>query len=394
MPTKPVVLVGGNEGKEAGEEEATGQDLRATTVAGGATPASALTAPVPTAPVAEDNVAGLDEPSPTPSATILDHSNESSSVPIASTVPPKAAPATSTPRSAQAVATVMKKKKTRSPLAAFFMACVPCISSSSHSEDLAPSPSTTEKKAIPVSSPPTTSTAVVSEKVVEEAEETTTNVPAIIVPVAVIAAGAAAVVGGAGVALSQEETEGVTSGAVMPPGKGRRRRSGKQPESIITSVPEPGMGYGRREEDDSEEDSEDEDSEEDEEQSLIARGGVGIPIGEVSRSGASERRDGRLMIRMQDGLPHPLLDELAPELKGRKCLVLDLDETLVHSSFKVSPSVRRLECVLIRVVQQMVHQADYVVPVEIENQYHNVYVIKRPGVDGESHSSTRSSDHC
>lgn len=31
----------------------------------------------------------------------------------------------------------------------------------------------------------------------------------------------------------------------------------------------------------------------------------------------------------------------------------------------------------------MVHQADYVVPVEIENQYHNVYVIKRPGVDGQ-----------
>lgn len=30
----------------------------------------------------------------------------------------------------------------------------------------------------------------------------------------------------------------------------------------------------------------------------------------------------------------------------------------------------------------MIHQADYVVPVEIENQYHNVYVIKRPGVDG------------
>lgn len=38
----------------------------------------------------------------------------------------------------------------------------------------------------------------------------------------------------------------------------------------------------------------------------------------------------------QDGLPHPLLAELAPELKGKKCLVLDLDETLVHSSFKVS----------------------------------------------------------
>ena len=29
----------------------------------------------------------------------------------------------------------------------------------------------------------------------------------------------------------------------------------------------------------------------------------------------------------------------------------------------------------------MIHQADFVVPVEIENQIHNVYVIKRPGVD-------------
>ena len=29
----------------------------------------------------------------------------------------------------------------------------------------------------------------------------------------------------------------------------------------------------------------------------------------------------------------------------------------------------------------MIHQPDYIVPVEIENQTHNVYVIKRPGVD-------------
>lgn len=33
---------------------------------------------------------------------------------------------------------------------------------------------------------------------------------------------------------------------------------------------------------------------------------------------------------------HPLLPPPLPHLKGRKCLVLDLDETLVHSSFKVS----------------------------------------------------------
>jgi len=29
----------------------------------------------------------------------------------------------------------------------------------------------------------------------------------------------------------------------------------------------------------------------------------------------------------------------------------------------------------------MLHHADLTVPVEIEGQYHNVYVIKRPGVD-------------
>jgi len=44
-------------------------------------------------------------------------------------------------------------------------------------------------------------------------------------------------------------------------------------------------------------------------------------------------------------------------------MVLDLDETLVHSSFK--PIVN----------------ADFVIPVEIEDQVHQVYVLKRPNVD-------------
>lgn len=57
-------------------------------------------------------------------------------------------------------------------------------------------------------------------------------------------------------------------------------------------------------------------------------------------------------------LPPPL-----PHMQNRKCLVLDLDETLVHSSFKV------------------LERADFTIPVEIEGQYHNIYVIKRPGVD-------------
>jgi RNA polymerase II subunit A small phosphatase-like protein len=32
-------------------------------------------------------------------------------------------------------------------------------------------------------------------------------------------------------------------------------------------------------------------------------------------------------------------------------------------------------------LDQVLHQADFTIPVEIEGQYHNVYVIKRPGVD-------------
>jgi RNA polymerase II subunit A small phosphatase-like protein len=61
--------------------------------------------------------------------------------------------------------------------------------------------------------------------------------------------------------------------------------------------------------------------------------------------------------------PRALLPAIRPEHAGRKCLVLDLDETLVHSSFK------------------LLHQADFTIPVEIEGTFHNVYVIKRPGVD-------------
>lgn len=54
---------------------------------------------------------------------------------------------------------------------------------------------------------------------------------------------------------------------------------------------------------------------------------------------------------------------ILPEDQGKKCLVLDLDETLVHSSFKP------------------INNADFIIPVEIENVVHSVYVLKRPGVD-------------
>lgn len=85
------------------------------------------------------------------------------------------------------------------------------------------------------------------------------------------------------------------------------------------------------------------------------------PIPSPSRPGPSDRQtsNGATTGDQQKWLLPPMADRF----RGKKCLVLDLDETLVHSSFKI------------------LHQADFTIPVEIEGQYHNVYVIKRPGVD-------------
>jgi hypothetical protein len=58
-----------------------------------------------------------------------------------------------------------------------------------------------------------------------------------------------------------------------------------------------------------------------------------------------------------------LLGPVHPDDRGMKCLVLDLDETLVHSSFKPTQN------------------PDYIIPVDIEGTIHRVYVCKRPGVD-------------
>ncbi|PAV18803.1 NLI interacting factor [Pyrrhoderma noxium] len=127
--------------------------------------------------------------------------------------------------------------------------------------------------------------------------------------------------------LPEEDTGGLTSGAVQPPGSTGREMNEESDESSLL-----------------EEDDLHKPDEEDEEEQLIMNGGAGIPIG-------------------PDGVPRPLLPPIAPQHVGKKCLVLDLDETLVHSSFK------------------SIQHADYVVPVEIEYHWHNVYVIKRPGVD-------------
>ncbi|KAK1885470.1 hypothetical protein KUDE01_031664, partial [Dissostichus eleginoides] len=66
-------------------------------------------------------------------------------------------------------------------------------------------------------------------------------------------------------------------------------------------------------------------------------------------------------------LPGPPAKSLLPEVSkadyGKNCVVIDLDETLVHSSFKP------------------ISNADFIVPVEIDGTVHQVYVLKRPHVD-------------
>jgi len=57
-----------------------------------------------------------------------------------------------------------------------------------------------------------------------------------------------------------------------------------------------------------------------------------------------------------------LLHPIHPSDKGRKCLVLDLDETLVHSNFQPS------DC-------------SFSLPIELDGVEYQVYVLKRPFVD-------------
>ncbi|XP_041421696.1 CTD small phosphatase-like protein isoform X3 [Xenopus laevis] len=73
------------------------------------------------------------------------------------------------------------------------------------------------------------------------------------------------------------------------------------------------------------------------------------------------------LVEENGGIQKPPAKYLLPELKvsdyGKMCVVIDLDETLVHSSFKP------------------INNADFIVPVEIDGTIHQVYVLKRPHVD-------------
>jgi RNA polymerase II subunit A small phosphatase-like protein len=153
-----------------------------------------------------------------------------------------------------------------------------------------------------------------------------------------------------GTHLPRDETADVLSGAVQAPGsegltpkKDKRRKSSGEASSMAMSPDgnaagdESHVSSASSTGDEALEDSEDEYLDEDER--IIAAGGMGIPIDE-------------------NGIPRPLLAELTPSDGGRKCLVLDLDETLLHSSFKVrtvSKSTRVLANLVI-VSSKYMHQ--------------------------------------
>ena len=65
----------------------------------------------------------------------------------------------------------------------------------------------------------------------------------------------------------------------------------------------------------------------------------------------------------------PLLPPQKEQYKGKKTLVLDLDETLVHSSFQIIENSH----IILPVI--------YLTQVIIEEQTLYIFVLKRPGLD-------------
>ncbi|KAJ7188342.1 HAD-like domain-containing protein [Mycena filopes] len=265
--------------------------------------------------------------------------------PMTAPPPPTPPMAPSTPPAPNGAS---KQAPKQSFLSKILSKLMPCVAPSSRAHPVEPFDSlSTEKAAVPAPDPPTTlppaATSPVPdvEPVVDSKPQELSAPP--VVPVDELMAPPTPVS-----LLSPAETEGVTSGAVQPPGStGESVLHHPHPAKRDSVVPT--NDGDDRESDTSYTDDEDMDDvnvddAQDEEDRLIMNGGAGIPIG-------------------PDGVPKPLLPPISPQHVGRKCLVLDLDETLVHSSFK------------------SIQQADYVVPVEIEFNWHNVYVIKRPGVD-------------
>uniref|UniRef100_A0A8B9H7J4 protein-serine/threonine phosphatase n=1 Tax=Astyanax mexicanus TaxID=7994 RepID=A0A8B9H7J4_ASTMX len=83
----------------------------------------------------------------------------------------------------------------------------------------------------------------------------------------------------------------------------------------------------------------------------------------AEENGGSPKCDQVQVIPIPSSPAKYLLPEVSINDYGKNCVVIDLDETLVHSSFKP------------------ISNADFIVPVEIDGTVHQVYVLKRPHVD-------------
>ncbi|XP_012256490.1 carboxy-terminal domain RNA polymerase II polypeptide A small phosphatase 1 [Athalia rosae] len=97
--------------------------------------------------------------------------------------------------------------------------------------------------------------------------------------------------------------------------------------------------------------------------SLLCCLGRGRGGSSKSSKASSLQGDGRISPSLGSSSPRFLLPPVRHQDMHKKCMVIDLDETLVHSSFKP------------------INNADFVVPVEIDGTVHQVYVLKRPYVD-------------
>ncbi|KAL3064720.1 carboxy-terminal domain RNA polymerase II polypeptide A small phosphatase 2 [Trematomus bernacchii] len=84
------------------------------------------------------------------------------------------------------------------------------------------------------------------------------------------------------------------------------------------------------------------------------------PTPPPSHQALLEAQENGMVVKQSE---YSLLPEIEAQDQGKICVVIDLDETLVHSSFKP------------------ISNADFIVPVEIEGTTHQVYVMKRPYVD-------------
>jgi len=78
---------------------------------------------------------------------------------------------------------------------------------------------------------------------------------------------------------------------------------------------------------------------------------------------AAEEPAAQIPVQQVEQYENAQLSQQVGKNVGRKTLVLDLDETLVHSSFRA------------------VSTADIIITVELEGEHHRVFVRKRPGVD-------------